>query len=120
MKIEFYFDHTGYFQKKIYFKVADQVWRDFEELTNEEVESIYCEIVAYSEKAHHALLLLSRSIRTGKRDILKQFIHCNWTVLDSKPDIGERILNYEAVPCPHKHSGNCPFSGMGTICIKVH
>lgn len=118
MKIEFYFDFTGCFLKKIYFKLGNQVWRDFEELTNEEIEAIYSEIKKLSHKAFQGLLHLSHYIKTGKRDILRQFIFCNWTVLDKKWDINDRSLNFEYVECPHKHTGNCPYDGKGIICIK--
>lgn len=119
MKIEFYFDQSGYFQKKIYFKLGDQPgWEDFEKLTPEEIETIYCSMVKLSAKSHSALLRLSRYIRTGKKDILKQFIYCNWTVMDKHWDISDHGLNFEAVECPHKHSGNCPYEGKGIICLK--
>jgi len=119
MKIEFYFDHSGFFQKKIYFKLGDRPgWEDFENLTPEEIETIFKSMIDLSPKAHEALLHMSRYIHTGKKDILKQFIHCNWTVLDRKWDISDQALNFESVECPHKHTNNCPFSGKGIICLK--
>jgi hypothetical protein len=120
MNIEFYFDTTGFLQKKIWVKIGNQPFDDFDKLTPEEIETMFHYITEYSSKAHQALLHLSRHIRTGKRDILKQFIHCNWIIIDSKPDIGERILNFEAVCCPHKNSGQCPYDGIGKVCIKPY
>jgi len=119
MKIEFYFDKTGTLQKKIWVKF-DGVpgWDDFDKLSPEQVESIFGRALK-NKRAHSALIQLSKFI-TGKNEILKQFIHCNWSVLDKIWDIGEPDidLNFESVQCPHKHSGNCPFDGKGLVCIK--
>lgn len=117
MKAEFYFDKTGTFQKKIYVKIGTRIWDDFDKLSEEEIEVMFNKIVQLNAKAHAALLHLSRFIK-GKREILRQFIFCNWTKLDQRWDINDCSLDFEDIDCPHKHSGNCPYNGQGIVCIK--
>lgn len=117
MKAEFYFDKTGTFQKKIYVKFGEQIWTDFELLSEEEVETMFCLIKKLNAKAHSGLLHLSRFLK-GKKNILRQFIHCNWTVFDKKWDINDRSLDFEYIECPFKHNNNCPYQGKGIVCIK--
>lgn len=118
MKIEFYMDKTGCFPKKIYFKMGTRVWTAFDELTNEEIEEIYLQIRKLDMRAYQGLIHLSRFITGGKREILRQFILCNWTVLNKEWDISDRQLRFEYVDCPFKHNNNCPYKGKGLVCIK--
>lgn len=117
MKIEFYLDKTGYFPKKVYVKIGLAVWRAYENLSNEEIEEIFLQIRKLNKQAYAGLLHLSQHI-TGKREILHQFILCNWTVLNHEWDISDRQLRFENVDCPFKSNDNCPYKGKGIVCIK--
>lgn len=117
MQIEFYKDKTGCFQKGINLKWDDQEWRKFEDLTPEEIEHVWDTIAKFS-KVKTALLHLSNFKPGNKKEILRQFINCNWTKLDNRWDIANRKLQFENVSCPFKSTGNCPFSGQGIVCIK--
>lgn len=117
MKVEFYFDNSGYFQKKIYVKIGTRIWEDYDNLSVEEIETMFDQTRKLSKRAHAALLHLSQFI-SGKKEILRQFIFCNWTALDNRWDISDRNLCFENVQCPHKHTGNCPYNGKSIVCLK--
>jgi hypothetical protein len=117
MNLEFYMDYTGTVQKVLYFKIDLGEWRRFDELTDLEVETIVDHIRRFP-LVRTALLHLSRFIAKGKREILRQFIYCNWTALKEPFDISDKKLQFENVPCPFKHSANCPFAGHGIVCVK--
>lgn len=114
--IEFYQDHSGVFGRKLFARWNGK-WEDFDELTPEQIEIIFTHVCHISSKAKQALLALSKHI-AGKKELLKQFIFCNWSSLDQKFDIGDDILHFEKIECPHKNSGKCPYKGIGVICIK--
>lgn len=117
IEIEFYADKTGCFKKGINLKWNNQEWRDFNDLTPEEIEVIWDAIIQ-NPKVKAALLLLSKSFPGNKKEILIVFINCNWTKLDNKLDISGRKMQFENIHCPHKHTGHCPYNGKGIVCIK--
>lgn len=118
MKIEFFLDITKCFKKVIWFKLDDGDWSDFNILSPEEIESIFSKLLEF-DRSRTALLHLSKFFPGNKKNILEQFIMCNWIVLDNRLDISDKQLNFEYVPCPFKHNGNCPFKGKGIVCIKT-
>lgn len=117
MKVEFYKDHTGTFKPAIYFKFEGSDFQEFDKLTPEEIESVFEHISKFDE-AKKALLQLSRFFPGNKKQILKQFISCNWLELDDMIDITNTRLNYEFVPCPRRSAGTCEFGA--AICMKNH
>ncbi len=117
MKIEFYKDHTGTFKPVLYFKFEGANFEDFDKLTPEEIETIFDHICKFDE-AKKALLHLSRFFPGNKKQILLQFISCNWLELDDMVDITDTRLNYEFVPCPRRSAGTCEFGCK--ICMKNH
>lgn len=117
MRIEFFKDHTGTFKPVIYFKFEGSPFQEFDKLTPEEIESIFEHICKF-EEAKKALLQLSRFFPGDKRQILRQFISCNWLELDDHIDITDSKLNYEYVPCPRRSAGTCEFGA--SICMKYH
>ncbi len=119
MQIEFWNNTNGkIFQPGIYVKHIFGDWRMLDDLTPEEIEIIFNRVVK-EDKARVALIMLSNVFPGEKKKILKQFITCNWGLLDNKWDISEKKLQFERVPCPFKISGNCPYKGKGIICIKI-
>ncbi|NQU34241.1 MAG: hypothetical protein HQ521_13505 [Bacteroidetes bacterium] len=117
IQIEFYSDKSGTFKKGINLKWDTQEWRRFDELTPEEIEIVWDAVIRHP-KAKAGLLHLSKSFPGNKKEILKQFINCNWTKLDNRLDINGRKLQFENVSCPMKSTGNCPYNGIGIICIR--
>lgn len=117
MKIEFYKDHSGTFRPVIYFRFEGQVWEAFDTLTPEQIEQVFFHICKFDE-AKKALLHLSKFFPGDKKQILRQFIECNWLELDDHIDITDTRLNYEYVPCPRRSAGTCEFGA--AICMKNH
>ncbi len=117
MQIEFYFDKSGTFQKHIYCKIDGVNWDHYEDLSPEQIELIFNHLLTFT-KARIALLHLSKSMPGNKKEILQQFILCNWSSLDNKWDITDKQLNFEKVECPFKSNNKCPFQGYGIVCIK--
>ena len=119
MRIEFFMDKTGCLKKSIYFKLDQGEWSDFEKLSPEQLETVFSHLLKF-DKARMALLHLSGFFPGNKRDILRQFILCNWTRLNNRMDISDRKLDFEYIDCPFKHSDACPYKGKGIVCIKLN
>lgn len=118
MKIEFFLDKTNTFQKVINLKWDDQEWQKLDDLSAIQIEMIF-DTVAKFPKARKAFMHLSnlKNYNT-KKEILKQFIFCNWTKLDNKLDITDHKLQFENIECPFKGAGNCKLNGENIVCIK--
>lgn len=117
MKIEFYLDKTGTLPKVIYLKWDHHEWQKLSDLSILQIEEIFDKIVTFN-KVRNAFLQLKKHGLQNKRDILQQFILCNWTKLDRHYDITDYKVQFENISCPFKSSGNCPYKGKGIICIK--
>ena len=118
MKIEFFLDKTNTIQKVIFLKWDDQEWQKLNELSEIQIEIIFDKVSKFP-KARKAFMHLAKLDEfSTKREILKQFIFCNWTKLDNKLDITDHKLQFEDINCPFKGAGNCPFKGENIICIK--
>ena len=117
IQIEFYADKTGCFKKGINLKWNNTEWRKYNDLTPEEIEAVW-DVVKSDPRAKTALLHLSRFYPGDKKEILRQFIMCNWTKLDNRLDIADNKLQYENINCPFKSTGNCPYKAKGIVCIK--
>lgn len=117
IEIEFYADKTGCFQKGINLKWDGREWLKFDELDQLQVEMIYDRVKKDSRAERAFWQLHNHNGMNNKRDILHQFILCNWTTLDQKLDISSEKLNFENVPCPFKSNDKCPY-GRGIVCIK--
>ena len=117
MKVEFFLDKTGAVKRELYFKMGENgEWLKYDLLTDIQIESIF-DLMKSHPNAFEALMKLSHFI-SGRRDILKQFILCNWTSMDRHWDISDNQFRFETVDCPFKSSSNCPYNGIGQVCIK--
>jgi len=119
IEIEFYSDNTGTVKKGINLKWNGQDWKKFDDLDDIQIEMIFTRVTK-DKRAGSAFMHLASipEYKSNRRKILKRFIHCNWTKLDNKLDITDRKLIFENVSCPFKASVDCPYKGLGIICIK--
>ena len=118
MKIEFYLDKTNTLQKVINLKWDDQEWQELNNLSELQIEMIFDKVAKFP-KARKAFMHLAKFKKFDtKKEILKQFIFCNWTKLDNKYDITDNNLQFENIDCPFKGTNNCLINGEGIVCIK--
>ncbi|MCK4664738.1 MAG: hypothetical protein KAT68_17845 [Bacteroidales bacterium] len=112
---EFFQDRTGCFTPDIYqLFFGEGESRKFKEFDEREVQEIFDHLLKFPE-ARTSLMVLRNHFKT-KREILRQFIKCNWAIIDNKLDITQSKLNYEFVDCGFR--GKCPFNAEGIVCIK--
>ena len=119
MQIEFYQDKTGTLKKELYLKWVGIGWKKIDELTPLQIEMIF-DVISNHPKIRAAFMHLAQfnDQFPSKKELLIQVILCNWTRLDNKLDIDDKRLQFEKVECPFKHSGKCPYKGIGIVCIK--
>jgi hypothetical protein len=118
IEIEFYSDKTGCLQKGINLKWDNSEWLKFDDLDSIQIEIIF-DRVAKDHKASKAFWHLAKNPNfNNKKEILQQFILCNWTKLDNRMDITAHKLQFENVSCPFKSNNKCQFGGKGIVCIK--
>lgn len=118
IEIEFYADKTGTIEKGINLKWDGQDWLKFSDLDSIQIEMIF-DWVARNRIVSRAFMHLAKhQSLNNKREILQQFILCNWTRLDNKLDITGLKLQFENISCPFKSNDKCPYKGKGIVCIK--
>ncbi len=118
ISIEFYADKSGCFQKGINLKWDQDEWLSYEDLTPIQIELIW-DAIKIDKRVKRAFMHLANyPDLSSKKDILRVFIHCNWSKLDNKLDINGRKLQFENISCPFKSNGQCPYKSKGIVCIK--
>lgn len=117
-QFEFYHGPDVLFTNGLVFKTYDSenIYHSFGELTPKDMDAIW-NTLRENPLAHRAMVHLRKQGLEGRREILKQFIECNWIAMDHKKDIDGDQLNFENVPCLHKGRGTCPFNGEGVVCV---
>ncbi len=113
--VEFFRDTTGCCVDKIYDLRSPEIL-SFDQMDDKAVLDLFDHCLNFPE-ARRAFQHLNNIFPGDRRQILRQFILCNWTAIDDKNDITPTELNYESIPCEHKNKGTCPLQGEGIVCI---
>jgi hypothetical protein len=116
-RCEFYRDASGCFTDQIYDLEHPDV-TPFDDFDDQTVYDIFDHCLKFPH-ARRAFAHLNEYFPGDRKEILRQFILCNWADLEDKVDITDTALNFERVSCKYKTDDSCPFKGRGIVCINI-
>lgn len=114
MELEFFCDKDHVFKNEINIRINGE-WKSMEDIDDNNIEILSQKLMSNNMQRVAISSIMAWIGTNNHREVLAQFIRCNWGRLDKIMDVDiNGSINLEKVQCNNRK--NCPYNGI--ICIK--